>query len=259
MFGLNLKRPLGGVLASLVLASAASAQHLHEHGDHFDIHENVEHGHDGAGHMVDDFGHHIDGDGHHTGSTGFFDNGFSSNSQGPHYPHYPHYPSNNLFVTPSYPSPQYYPNTIVTAPPISSSNVISSPPSGALGSPIHSANKLPFPGTANALPGSNRGGQVVIANPRDSGGSIRYSLNNFEYSINPGESQRLNLDRDWIISFDNGMNRQVKYRLADGRYEFTADQQTGWNLVKREAERPSAPVIEAPPVAASSNPLPTDL
>ncbi|MEO8271734.1 MAG: hypothetical protein ABI557_18570, partial [Aureliella sp.] len=79
-----------GVMAfsSLLVLSASPsfAQHLHQHGGHFDVHQNVAHGHDGAGHLTDSYGHHINGDGRHTGSIGVYENGSISLPQSSYYP-----------------------------------------------------------------------------------------------------------------------------------------------------------------------------
>lgn len=70
----------------------------------------------------------------------------------------------------------------------------------------------------------------------------------------PGESQTLSLDREWIIKFDNGLRRQVNYRLQEGRYKFTVDPQSGWDLARVEEERPSSPVMtEGPPSSFAGN------
>jgi hypothetical protein len=249
--GVSILSVLSLAVAMAMLATPLQAQHLHAHGNHFDVHQNVPHGHDAAGHLVDRFGHHIDGDGHHTGAIGVYENGstnfpYSSRWSG-YYPSYSAYPyfaspyyssslySSSYYGSPLYSAPRYLapsiiaPRILPSAPPLNAPAVVA-------GNAVR--NKIPVP------PAAGRGGAFVLTNPADSGGPIRYSLNSFDYTINPGESQTVPLDRDWVISFDNGMSKTVTYRMEDGLYEFTVSPQTGWNLVKRTA------------AAAPLNPLP---
>lgn len=271
--------------ASAITAGAAQAQHLHRHGNHFDVHQNVPHGHDAAGHLVDGYGHHIDGDGRHTGAVGVYENGsvsvpYSSRWGGyyPSYSSYPYYSSfysaplgygslysgslysgslysgslysgasylNRLYSSPLYSSPLY------SAPAYSAPNALALPggpavnaaPNAVLGGAANTArNRIPVPQQAPAA----RGGSFVLINPRDSGGPIRYSLNSYAYTINPGETQSVPLDRDWSITFDNGLNQTVTYRMEDGQYEFTVSPQSGWDLVKRTPQVP-ANAMPGPP------------
>ena len=270
---------LGAILiaaAAAIAANPAHAQHLHWHGDHFDVHRNVPHGHDAAGHLIDRHGHHIDGHGHHTGAVGVYEDGSLSvphsrrwNGYYPSYSSYPYYSSNyysaplyydslysnSLYSNWLYSSPLYsnplYSNSLYAAPLYSAPSAL-----GLRGSPAVNAapnasqraaanaarNRIPAPQPAPAAPG----GSFVLINPRDSGGPIRYSLNAHAYTIHPGETQTVPLDRDWSITFDNGLNKTVTYRMEDGQYEFTVSQQSGWDLVKSTAQVP-ANAMPAPP------------
>lgn len=98
----------------------------------------------------------------------------------------------------------------------------------------------------------------MLANPAASGGSVKYSLNEFSYTIKPGESQTLNLDRNWTIAFDNGLGRRVNYRLNDGEYRFTVSPQRGWDVEKVEDAPPAAPAAPAAAAApaADANAIP---
>ncbi|MGN6543903.1 MAG: hypothetical protein ACTHK7_02555 [Aureliella sp.] len=224
------------VVATAVVSMAAAlplqAQHLHQHGNHFDEHQNVPHLHDPAGHMIDGSGHHINGDGRHTGWTGVYENGSYNSPWNSYYPSYPTYPS---YATPTY-VPSYTP-----AP-----NVASPAP--------YTTNRIPIP----AVPS---GGKFVLTNPRDSGGPIQYWLNEYTYTIGPGESQTVAIDRDWVIKFDNGLNRIVSYRLQDGSYEFTVSPQTGWDVARRVAAAPAVPGVARAAVAPrlSGNAIPGSL
>jgi hypothetical protein len=86
-----------------------------------------------------------------------------------------------------------------------------------------------------------RGGKFVLTNPRENGGPIRYSLNEYSYTINPGESQTVEIDRNWVIRFENGLNRTVTYSLQEGTYDFTVSPQTGWDVARRVVNPPVAP------------------
>lgn len=94
------------------------------------------------------------------------------------------------------------------------------------------------------------GRKIVLSNPAETGGTIGYMLNTFPYSINPGHSQTINLNRDWIIKFDNGLGKMVGYQLGEGRYEFAVSPQTGWIVVRSRDDAP----IAAPSLPQNSLP-----
>ncbi len=241
----------GMAISSLMVLSPspAFAQHLHQHGGHYDVHQNVQHGHDAAGHLTDSRGHHINGDGQHTGSTGVYENGSYSVPRTYHYPYQSSYPT---YVTPSVATSTYYPSVSSSTPTV----VVSSPPPARVVS-----NKVPIASPSNPIPGrSTSGGTVKLSNPLESGGSLSYSLNQHPYSIKPGESQTIKLTKEWTIKFDNGLSREVVYRLEDGQYKFTVNPQSGWDLAKIEEEIPSAPVtMDGPPPSLVGNTIPGQL
>jgi hypothetical protein len=155
--------------------------------------------------------------------------------------YYPNYSSsyyytypNYSYATPSYPGPVYA-SPVYPAPGVNAS-------SGSQGSaPPVAANSVPIPSISP--PGA--GETFTLTNPRGNGGTIRYTLNNFSYTMNPGESQTVPLDRDWEITFDSGLNKTLRYRMEPGRYEFTVSPETGWNVVRH------VPPVAVPPSEAS--------
>lgn len=231
------------LLVSLAFANLSFGQWHgggHHHQGHT-VHHNVPHGHDSAGHMVDSLGHHIDGHGHHTGSIGVMENGSLD---------IPWYPSNNVVVDPYFPS-----SNVVMGPIVSSTPIISSTSSVSYPSIINTApvirptvNSVPSTVVRNAIPGTTQvvgkpatGGSIRLSNPAQSGGPISYTLNTFSYTMRPGESQTLSLDREWVLAFDNGMGRNVRYRLDAGSYEFTVNSTAGWDVGRRAATAEVAP------------------
>ena len=245
------------VWTGAVCIGQANAQHLHQHGNHFDVHQNVQHGHDAAGHLTDSFGHHINGDGRHTGSTGVFENGSHDHGWNS-YQNYPSYNTPSYFspsyTTPNYVSPGYssVPNGYLTpnySTPgvLQGSSVVTSPPPANIGS-SNVVNKIPIP-NANQIPGMapQQGASIELRNPRESGGMITYSLNNYSYTIKPGEVQRLQTDRNWVIKFENGLGKSVAYRLEAGNYDFTVSPQTGWDVGRRIEAQPPVSQADVPP------------
>jgi hypothetical protein len=96
-------------------------------------------------------------------------------------------------------------------------------------------NKLPEPDgvrrAAKAVPSS---GKIVLRNPRTTEGSLHYVLNEFSYTIKPGESQTIEADRDWVIQFDNGLGKTFALKLQPGEYRFSVSQESGWGLTETE-------------------------
>jgi hypothetical protein len=264
---------LVGCLAVALGTNQLAAQHLHKHGNHVDVHQNVPHGHDHAGHLTDSLGHHIDGHGRHTGAIGVYENGARSYHP-PHYLNNSSmYYGSGLYGYGSgygagygmgysgmgYSGMGYSGlgysglGLSVYVPPIVRSQVIVNGSSPTLGTSIPSilgssqvlTSPLPNvvattrrtpPGmVANKIPITGSGGKIVLRNPRKSGGSIHYALNEFAYQINPGESQTLEQDRQWLIKFDNGLGQTIEQELQAGNYEFRVSQQTGWEVVSTTA------------------------
>lgn len=159
-----------------------------------------------------------------------------------------------------YPSPTQVITPSVVAPSVG--GVVTAPPPATIGS-SYSASKPVVNGTvsSNVIPGKSSlpaGARrtIVITNPSDTGGDIRYSVNGFPFTITPGQSQTLNLDRDWTIKFDNGLGRQVSYRLTEGKYNFSVSEEKGWD-VGRVVEETAAPAPPGPvSEIASGNAIP---
>ncbi len=98
------------------------------------------------------------------------------------------------------------------------------------------ANRIPIPATGVNAPskGGALGPDIHLRNPRDSGGSVNYSLNEFQYTINPGEAQQIPSDRRWTLRFDNGLGKSVALQLnAGSSYDFSVSQQSGWSIGPR--------------------------
>lgn len=71
---------------------------------------------------------------------------------------------------------------------------------------------------------------IKIVSPDDAGVALSYSLNEFDYTIAPGESQTISNDREWIITFDRGGEfGTARYSLAPGLYSFKLTEQ-GWQV-----------------------------
>lgn len=86
------------------------------------------------------------------------------------------------------------------------------------------------------VPVRQAGGQVRLTNPRDTQGTLTFTVNGTSFALNPGETRTVTLDRELVVKFDNGNSKQVAYRLTEGAYEFTVDDATGWDLVKRSSD-----------------------
>lgn len=185
-----------------------------------------------------------------------FNSGYSS----------PTYGSGLNYPSPSYPSaapafstvtpnvPIVTPNGSPVAP--SGDSLIAAPPTAvepgyATGKPIISAGSAAAALGPNVIPTGpspakvSASRKIVLTNPADSGGSIKYAVNEFPYTIAPGQAQTLNMDRDWTIKFDNGLGRVISYRLQEGNYRFTVSQDAGWNVgrLPAELEAPVAPEL----------------
>ncbi|MFO1063059.1 MAG: hypothetical protein U0892_04200 [Pirellulales bacterium] len=108
-----------------------------------------------------------------------------------------------------------------------------------------------------ASPSLQVGGATVLVNPKTTGGPISYSLNEFTYTIKPGETQTIPLDRQWVIKFNNGLARIVSQRLEPGIFEFTVSPTSGWDLAKRiDAPAGVSTVSPAPPSPLPENAIP---
>lgn len=143
---------------------------------------------------------------------------------GGYYPNYGY--SNGYYVDPSY----------------SSGGVIYSTPSYS-SSPVATNNVTP-----NApVMRSGSGGDVIIENSADNGTALNYSLNGHDYTIQPGQTQRITNDRNWIVEFDRGSGQGTgRYTLSEGRFKFKSTD-SGWDLVRAASQSDSAPQTTAKP------------
>jgi len=95
---------------------------------------------------------------------------------------------------------------------------------------------------------------ITIVNPATNSMTLSYVLNGVTYSIPPGSSQDLTLDRSWVISFSRGGNfGEARYGLEPGVYTFS-NTDHGWELFHAALAQPSvAPTLsnELP-----ANPMP---
>lgn len=77
-------------------------------------------------------------------------------------------------------------------------------------------------------------GGVLIGNPEDNAGSIKYVLASVHsYDLKPGFRQHLPASQPWLIEFDRGGTfGAAKYTLAEGIYDFKVGDK-GWDMVAR--------------------------
>ncbi|MGE5755148.1 MAG: hypothetical protein ACM35G_05455, partial [Planctomycetaceae bacterium] len=74
------------------------------------------------------------------------------------------------------------------------------------------------------------GNGVVVVNPKESGGAIKYTVANYPYEMKAGQSQSLAGGQSWVIEFDRGQGQeQARYTLTEGAYEFFVGDR-GWDL-----------------------------
>jgi hypothetical protein len=70
-------------------------------------------------------------------------------------------------------------------------------------------------------------GKTCLLNSDSSGNVINYSLNEYPYSMGPGQSQFV--DSGYVITFDSGSGATKRYTLADGSFRFSIGPQ-GWDM-----------------------------
>ena len=72
--------------------------------------------------------------------------------------------------------------------------------------------------------------ELLLVNPSESTGPIRYLVNGHEFSMPPGHSQHLPVGREWRVKFHPGGDyADVELSLRSGTYEFRASN-AGWRL-----------------------------
>lgn len=239
-FALRLFLVIAFAFAVLALDNA-EAQHLDYHRGHYYPHRNVPHFHDAAGHMVDRYGHHIDGHGNHT-RIGVYENGSIS----------PYSKTPGVLPSYGYGGHGYYSGYSLYDDNFGFRAFYPVAPSATLGAPSNS-----LPAVSRVVIGSNSNSQkqsrwptrgpVIISNPKDSGGDVRYTLNGTEYTIKPGYQQKFEDDRAWVVAFGSGGAKgDLKYTLVAGTYNFVPAE-SGWDL-KLSKEAPPVPTDIPPPL-----------
>ena len=130
------------------------------------------------------------------------------------------------YSTPNYTTPTYsYPSTVI----------------------INSTPAAPAPTFDN--------GPIVITSPATNDKPIGYTLNGQSFTMKPGQSQKFNHDRDWIVGFDRGDGKgatQYGIKAAAYKFKMTAN---GWELF--EAAIPEPPTASS--AAPGEAPQPIDL
>lgn len=97
-------------------------------------------------------------------------------------------------------------------------------------------------------------GPIVILSPAANDKPIEYMLNGQTFTIKPGQSQKFNHDRDWIVDFDRGNGKGTgKYSLKATTYKFKMTD-NGWELF--EAAKPEPPT---PAANQGEEPKPIDV
>ena len=183
----------------------------------------AQHGHGGGGHAGGGHGgvHHGGGTTHHHHHGGYSGGGYYGGGYGGYgysgirigigglgygsgYGGYPYgygsglgygggyYSAPRYYSTPTYAAPTYsYPSTVI----------------------VNSAPSIPAPTFDN--------GPIVITAPASNDQPIEYLLNGQTFTIKPGQSQKFNHDRDWIVDFNRGEGKGTgKYSLKATTYKF---------------------------------------
>ncbi len=88
-------------------------------------------------------------------------------------------------------------------------------------------------------------GPIVITNPASNDKPAEYTLNGHRFSIKPGQSQKFNHDRDWVVEFSRGEGKETAhYGLKSATYKFKPTDK-GWELF--EAAATSRTTLPEPP------------
>ena len=80
---------------------------------------------------------------------------------------------------------------------------------------------------------------IHITLPPDMTGHVAYTLNGYQYKIQPGQTQHFREDRDWVIQFDRGPEYgSGMYSLTGGYYSFKRSDR-GWELYRQAGGAPA--------------------
>ncbi len=141
-------------------------------------------------------------------------------------------PPNYYYSTPSYVYPSYVAPTYTTPSPV----IVNPPPS------------IPAPAFDN--------GPIVIMAPAANDKPVEYQLNGQSFSIKPGQSQKFNHDRDWIVEFNRGDGKgSGKYSLKATTYKFKMTD-NGWELFEAAKPEPPTDDIQPPEEAVKPKAIP---
>ena len=78
-----------------------------------------------------------------------------------------------------------------------------------------------------------------IVNPAQTQTKLGYTINGQPYSLEPGQSQDVELSTNEVIEFDRGSgNDTARYTLSDGAYTFASTPQ-GWELYHTSDAQPT--------------------
>ncbi len=183
----------------------SSGGHHHHHGGYSGGSSNFRFGFGGGGYGYPSYGYGYGGNpyGYGSGYGSGFGLGIYSTPR--------YYYSTPAYTYPSYSTPSYsYPSTVI----------------------VNSTPSVPSPTFDN--------GPIVITAPATNEKPIEYMLNGQTFTIKPGQSQKFNHDRDWIVDFDRGYGKGTgKYSLKATTYKFKMTN-NGWELF--EAAKPEPPM-----------------
>ena len=148
--------------------------------------------------------------------------------------YYPNYGYSNGYSYPGYNS-----GTVIDSSPVYNS------------APVISSTVVP-----NNPPMRTGGGDVIIENSAENASTVNYSLNGNNYTIQPGQTQRIANDRQWVVEFDRGEGQgTARYTLSEGRFRFKPTEQ-GWELMRAQNQAGSIQQNTAKPPLPGLNESP---
>lgn len=114
----------------------------------------------------------------------------------------------------------------------------SSGPNFSLDSGAYSLGAIRNLADARALARKLQRGEVEIKHQADATIPVNYSLSGEIFTIQPGETQKRQIDRPSVIAFGSGGSKgDLRYTLKPGTYRFVAAE-NGWDL-KQVVEKPA--------------------